>query len=97
MTISENLKDLRAGIVALQRSLAAKVAEMRADERVSPEHRARLDTMEAQANAVQEKLPEEEGSAWDAVKQEVKRDLDALAQDFEHTVNYIDEHYREKK
>ena len=97
MTIRESLSELRAGIVALQRSLATKVAEMRADERVPPDHRARLDTMEAQAKAVQEKLPEEDGSAWDAVKHEVKRDLDALAQDFEHTVNYIDEHYREKK
>jgi uncharacterized coiled-coil protein SlyX len=97
MTIKESLTELRDRVDDLQKRLADKVAEFRADERVPAEHRARVDAMQAQAEAVKEKLPEEEGSVWDAVKHEVKRDMDALAQDFEHTVGYIDKHYREKK
>lgn len=97
MTIRESLAELRESIEALQSRLAEKVAEFRADERVPAEHRARFDTLAQQARAVKDKLPADEGSAWEAVKQEVKRDLDALAQDFEHTVNFIDEHYRDQK
>ena len=97
MTIKERLADLREGLEVLQKRLSEKVAEFRADERVPAEQRARVDTMEDQAKAVKEKLPAEEGSVWEAVKHEVKRDLDALAGDFEHTVNYIDKHYRETK
>lgn len=97
MTIKESLAELRDRIETLQKRLGEKVAEFAADERVPAEHRARVGTMEEQAKAVKDKMPPEEGSVWDAVKQEVKRDLDALTQDFEHTVNYIDEHYREKK
>ncbi len=97
MTIMENLADLRARIDDLQKRLADKIAEFRADERVPAEDRARVDAMQEQANVVKEKLPEEEGSVWDAIKHEVKRDMDALAQDFEHTVSYIDKHYRDEK
>jgi predicted lipoprotein len=97
MTIKESLNELRESLEALQKRLAEKVAEFRADERVPAEHRARVDTMEEQAKAVKEKLPAEEGSVWDAIKHEIKRDIDALSQDLEHTVSYIDEHYREKK
>ena len=53
--------------------------------------------MQAQAEAVKEKLPTQENSVWDSVKHEVQRDMDALAQDFEHTVSYIDTHFREQK
>ena len=97
MTIKESLAELRGRIEDLQARLADKVAEFRDDERVPAEHRARVDAMHEQAKAAKEQLPEEEGSVWDAVKHEVKRDMDALAHDFEHTVTYIDEHYREKK
>jgi len=97
MTIKESLAELRENLEALQKRLGEKVAEFRADDRVPAEQRARVDTMEQQAKAVKEKLPEEEGSVWDAIKHEVQRDLNALKQDFDHTVGYIDEHYREKK
>lgn len=95
MTIMESLTELRDRAEELQKRLADKIAEFSKDERVSAEHRAKIDSIHEQAKAVKEKLPAEEGSAWDAVKHEVQRDLDALVQDFEHTVSYIDEHYRE--
>lgn len=97
MTIMESLSELRGRIDDLQKRVADKVGEFRQDERVPAEDRAKVDAMQAQAGAVKERLPEEENSVWDAVKHEVKRDMDALAQDFEHTVSYIDKHYREQK
>jgi len=97
MTIMESLSELRGRIEDLQKRLADKVSEFRADERVPAEDRAKVDAMKAQAEAVKGRLPEEENSVWDSVKQEVQRDMDALAQDFEHTVSYIDKHYREQK
>ncbi|MFZ2101095.1 MAG: hypothetical protein WAU86_11080 [Oricola sp.] len=94
MTIRESLKELRESLDALQKRLA----EFGADETsVSPEHRERFDMLQAQANAVKAKLPAVEGSVWDAVRQEVKRDLDALAQNLEQTVSYIDAHYNGKR
>lgn len=96
MTIMDSLSELRGRIDDLQKRLADKVSEFRADERVPAEDRAKVDAMQAQAEAVKERLPEEESSAWDSVRQEVKRDMDALAHDFEHTVAYIDKHYREQ-
>lgn len=96
MTIKETVAELREKMEALQHRVAAKAAEFRTDERVPAEHRARIDSMQAQAGAVKERLPGEEGSAWDSIKEEVKRDMDALARDFEHTVSYIDNHYREQ-
>lgn len=97
MTIKESLADLRASIEALEKQLAEKAAAFGKDESASAEHRARLGEIGEKANAVKQKLPSEEGSVWDAVKHEVKRDMDALTQDFNHTVDYIDKHYREQK
>mgnify|MGYP000403935725 CR=1 FL=1 len=97
MTIKESLTEMRGRIDDLQKRLGDKIAEFRDDERVPAEHRARVDAMHEQAKAVKEELPSEEGSVWDAVKHEVKRDVDALVKDFEHTVTYIDEHYRETR
>ena len=97
MTIKESLSELRGRIDDLQKRLGDKVSEFSKDERVPAEHRAKVDAMQAQAEAVKEKLPAEENSVWDAVKHEVQRDMDALAQDFEHTVSYIDKHFREQK
>jgi len=97
MTIKESLAELRESLDALQKRLGEKAAEFTADERVPAEQRARVETMEQQAKAVKDKLPEDEGSVWDAVKHEIQRDLDALKQDFDHTVGYIDQHYRETK
>jgi predicted nucleic acid-binding Zn-ribbon protein len=97
MTIMESLSELRGRIEDLQKNLADKVSEFSKDERVPAEHRAKVDAMQAQAEAVREKLPAEENSVWDAIKHEVQRDMDALAQDFDHTVSYIDKHYREQK
>ena len=96
MTIKENLTEFRQRVEDLQRRLADKVAEFARDERVPAEHRARVDAMRKQAEVVKEKLPRDENSLWDAVRHEVQRDMDALAQDFEHTVAYIDQHYRER-
>ena len=93
MTIKESLSELRGRIDDLQKRLGDKESEFSKDERVPAEHRAKVDAMQAQAEAVKEKLPTEENSVWDAVK----RDMDALAQDFEHTVSYIDAHFREQK
>lgn len=95
MTIRESLGELRDRIDDLQKRLAERSDELRADERVPAEDRARVDTMHEQAKAVKDRLPAEEGSAWDGVKHEVQRDIDALVKDFEHTIAYIDEHYRE--
>ncbi|GAB4348450.1 MAG: hypothetical protein Kow0026_02960 [Oricola sp.] len=95
MTIKESLAELRESLEELQKRLGEKAAEFAADERVPSEQRARVETMEKQARAVKEKLPEEEGSVWNAVKHEVQRDLNALAQDFDHVIGYIDKHFRE--
>ena len=97
MTVRESLAELRESLDALQKRLGETVSEFRADERVPAEERARVDTMEEQVKAGKEKLPEDEGSVWDSVKHEVQRDLDALKQDFAHTVSYIDQHYRDTK
>lgn len=96
MTIKESLEDLRDRLETLQQSLAAKIAEFRSDESASPEHRERVDALHAQAAAVKAKLPADDGSVWDAIRHEVQRDMDALSKDFEHTITYIDDHYREK-
>lgn len=97
MTIKESLTELRDRIEDLQARLSDKVAEFRAGDRVPADDRARVDAMQEQAKAVKDQLPQEEGSVWDGVKHEIKRDMDALAHDFEHTVAYIDEHYRDTK
>jgi len=93
MTIRENLSELRESLDELQKKLGETAAEFAADESVGP----RISALKAKASAVQEKLPAAEGSVWDAVKHEVRHDIDALMQDFAHMVGYIDEHYREKE
>lgn len=96
MTMKENLTELRQRVDDFQRRLADKVSEFTRDDRVPAEHRARVDAMQEQTAVVKEKLPREEGSVWDAVREEVQRDMEALSKDFEHTVAYIDQHYREQ-
>lgn len=97
MTMKENLTDIRARLEAIENSIAAKIKEFRDDESVSPQRRERLGALQGKAADVKKKLPVEDGSVWDAVKQEIQHDMDALFKDFDHAVTYIDEHYREKK
>ena len=97
MTVKDSLADIRAQLETLQQNLAAKIAEFRNDESASPAHRAKAEALQTKMATVKGKLPADEGSVWDAIRQEIRRDVDALAQDFNHTVGYIDQHYREQK
>ena len=96
-TIKESLQDLRESLKELEDRLAEKKTKIDADAEAPAEGKAKIEAFEAKAAAVKAKLPAEEGSVWQAIKNEVNRDLNALSQDLEHTVNYIDEHYGEKK
>ncbi|MEM5470463.1 hypothetical protein WNZ14_01885 [Hoeflea sp. AS60] len=60
-----------------------------------PDVSDKADAIRSKSGELTRKLTETDDTVWGGIKEEVNRDLHALEGDFEHWIQYLDNHYRD--
>jgi len=94
MSYDDDLSDLHKRLDDLETRLAEKEGEIAKRGPVPAHHRARIDALYAQARATRQKLSNSEETTWDAVKDEVAADWEALTASYQHWIEQVDADYR---
>ena len=93
MTAQSTLNEISKRLAAIKDRLAETQGLYGHGGSLPAEHAEKASALDAKAKTVEAKLPEGEGSTWDAIAGEVERDVHALEQDFDHWVGYLDKHF----
>lgn len=94
---TESLAKLHSKLDEYEARLVATEKRITEDDGIADlteAHRAEGGKLREKARTVREKMPADEGSVWDAVQNEIRRDVDALVGDFRHWIDYLDGEYR---
>jgi predicted nucleic acid-binding Zn-ribbon protein len=78
----------------LKDRIAETKAEMAQSGDIARHHRARIDEIYGRARKMRQKLLASDESIWDAMKDELVSEWQALKSGFEDWVNHVDEDYK---
>ena len=88
--------DLHKRLDDLRDRIAEKKAEIARSGAIAVHHRARTDKIYGTARKTRQKLLASEESTWQAMKDELVSEWQALMSGFENWVSYVDENFKRR-
>ena len=95
MNESKDISETLQRVQTVEKQLADKLRSIFAANAPAPDVSDKADAIRSKSTDLTRKLAEKQSSVWAGVKDEVNRDLHALEGDFEHWIQYLDEHYKD--
>jgi hypothetical protein len=95
MKDSRDISETMQRIQAIETRLAEKLRMLFGSKTPVPEVSAKADAIRGKSGELTKKLADKDPSVWTRIKDEVNHDLHALEGDFEHWIQYLDEHYKD--
>lgn len=94
MNESKDISETMKRVQAVEKQLAEKLSSIFGAKTPAPDVSDKTDAIRSKSSELKKKLTEKQSAVWTGVKEEVNRDLHALEGDFEHWIQYLDEHYK---
>jgi predicted nucleic acid-binding Zn-ribbon protein len=88
--------DLHKRLDDLRDRIAEKKAEIARSSAIAVHHRARTDEIYGKARKTRQKLLASEESTWQAMKDELVSEWQALMSGFENWVSHVDENFKRR-
>ena len=95
MNESKDISETLQRVQAVEKQLADKLRSIFGANAPATDVSDKDEAIRSKSTELTRKLAEKQSSVWAGVKDEVNRDLHALEGDFEHWIQYLDEHYKD--
>jgi len=95
MNESKDISEISQRVQAVEKRLKEKLGLVFGTKSPASDVSGKADAIRSKSSELTRKLNQKEGTVWTRVKDELNRDLHALEGDFEHWIQYIDEHYKD--
>lgn len=94
MRESKDISEAMQRVQTVETQLAEKLRALFGAKPPAPDVSEKADAIRGKSGELTKKLAEKDGAVWTGVKDEVNRDLHALESNFNHWIQYLDEHYK---
>lgn len=95
MSGTDTKSEITRRLRTIEATIEEKLRGLFASKPPTPEVAEKAAALHSKSDELAKKMDDKQGSVWDAVKDEVRHDLDALEGDFRHWIDYLDKHYRD--
>lgn len=87
---------LKQRLDAIVEALSSKLDALKSGQGTPDGPVGEADAIDQRARALRDRIPDGENEHWQGIAHEVERDLHALEKDFNHWLEYIDQHYNKQ-